>query len=130
MGQTTCDFYKSSSHYDDLAWAAIWLAIATGDNSYLDPVDGYLDELDEWNYLNGSHTSEEFGYFVLEAGNYRVGDIFINAGAVTEVTHEWKAADLDYYSFDGSQTLLTQVVTYNGSSAVTTRLRDVYRHFF
>ncbi|MBN2533086.1 MAG: glycoside hydrolase family 9 protein [Spirochaetales bacterium] len=43
-GQTSCDFYKSSSHYDDLAWAAVWLAIATGDNSYLDPVDGYLDE--------------------------------------------------------------------------------------
>lgn len=44
MGQTRCDFYKSSSHYDDLAWAAVWLAVATGDNSYLDPVDGYLDE--------------------------------------------------------------------------------------
>ena len=44
MGQTTCDFYKSSSHYDDLAWAAVWLAIATGDNSYLNPVDGYLNE--------------------------------------------------------------------------------------
>jgi endoglucanase len=44
MGQTTCDFYKSSSHYDDLAWAAVWLAIATGDDSYLDPVDGYFDE--------------------------------------------------------------------------------------
>ncbi|MBN2442550.1 MAG: glycoside hydrolase family 9 protein [Spirochaetales bacterium] len=44
MGQTTCDFYKSSSHYDDLAWAAVWLAIAKNDNSYLEPVDGYLDE--------------------------------------------------------------------------------------
>jgi endoglucanase len=44
LGQTSCDFYKSSSHYDDLAWAAVWLAIATGDNRYLDPVDGYLDE--------------------------------------------------------------------------------------
>lgn len=37
------DFYKSSSHFDDLSWAAIWLAVATGDMEYLAPVDAWLD---------------------------------------------------------------------------------------
>ncbi|MCG8698448.1 MAG: glycoside hydrolase family 9 protein [Bacteroidales bacterium] len=40
---TSGGFYKSSSHYDDLSWGAIWLSVATGDDSYLDPVDGWLD---------------------------------------------------------------------------------------
>ena len=87
-------------------------------------------QLDEWNYLNGSHTSEEFGYLVLEAGNYRVGDVFLEAGVVTEVTHEWKDGETDGYSFDGTHLLLTQVVTRNGSAAVTTRLKNVYRNSF
>ena len=36
-------FYRSSSHFDDLGWGGIWLSIATGDNSYLTPIDGWLD---------------------------------------------------------------------------------------
>ncbi|MBN2440654.1 MAG: glycoside hydrolase family 9 protein [Spirochaetales bacterium] len=36
-------FYRSTSHYDDLGWGGIWLSIATGDESYLDPIDGWLD---------------------------------------------------------------------------------------
>jgi endoglucanase len=33
------NFYKTSSHYDDMCWAAIWLYTATGTASYLDSVD-------------------------------------------------------------------------------------------
>jgi endoglucanase len=36
-------YYESSSHYDDLAWGGIWLSIATGDQSYLDPIDAWFD---------------------------------------------------------------------------------------
>lgn len=35
------NFYKSSSHYDDMAWGAIWLYEATGDASYLDPIEAW-----------------------------------------------------------------------------------------
>jgi endoglucanase len=35
------NFYKSSSHYDDLAWGAIWLYEATGTTSYLDPIEAW-----------------------------------------------------------------------------------------
>jgi endoglucanase len=41
-----CDegsFYPSSSHYDDLAWGAIWLHIAGGSSSLLDDVEYWMD---------------------------------------------------------------------------------------
>jgi hypothetical protein len=41
-----CDhgsFYKSSSHFDDLSWAAIWLNVAGGPGSLLDDVEYWLD---------------------------------------------------------------------------------------
>lgn len=37
-------FYTSSSHYDDLAWAAIWLSVATGDQSYLDSAATWVEK--------------------------------------------------------------------------------------
>ncbi|WP_025741007.1 glycoside hydrolase family 9 protein [Aquimarina pacifica] len=35
--------YRSFSYYDDLIWGAIWLSVATEDESYLDPVDAWLE---------------------------------------------------------------------------------------
>ncbi|MGD8400914.1 MAG: glycoside hydrolase family 9 protein [Bacillota bacterium] len=43
-GSAASGYYNSTSYYDDLSWAAIWLSVATGDQSYLDPVDGWLDQ--------------------------------------------------------------------------------------
>jgi endoglucanase len=36
-------FYKSASHFDDLTWGAVWLYIATGDNSYLTNVETWIE---------------------------------------------------------------------------------------
>ncbi len=36
-------YYTSTSSYDDLAWASIWLSIATGDSSYLANTDAWMD---------------------------------------------------------------------------------------
>lgn len=36
-------FYRSSSHFDDLTWGAIWLYIATNDNSYLSGVESWIE---------------------------------------------------------------------------------------
>src|SRR5215475_7109532 len=48
-GQDGGDFYNSTSHFDDLAWGAIWLHIATGEQSYLDPVDGWISQPNDSN---------------------------------------------------------------------------------
>jgi len=37
------NYYKSSAHYDDLSWGAIWMYYATGSSTYLDPVMGWQD---------------------------------------------------------------------------------------
>lgn len=48
MGKTTLGkykenaFYISHSYWDDLAWAAAWLYVVEGDNSYLTEIDSYL----------------------------------------------------------------------------------------
>src|SRR5499426_1490487 len=48
-GQDGGDFYNSSSHFDDLAWGAIWLYVATGEQSFLDPVDGWISQPNDGN---------------------------------------------------------------------------------
>jgi hypothetical protein len=35
-------FYPTTSHYDDMTWAAIWLYTATGDDKYLEKVDEWI----------------------------------------------------------------------------------------
>jgi len=36
-------FYKSTSTYDDMVWASIWLSKATGDDSYMEKADEWMD---------------------------------------------------------------------------------------
>jgi len=48
-GQDGGDFYNSTSHFDDLAWGAIWLHIATGEQSFLEPVDGWISQPNDGN---------------------------------------------------------------------------------
>ncbi|MDT8718333.1 glycoside hydrolase family 9 protein [Clostridium sp. 19966] len=35
-------FYNSSSFYDDLSWAAVWLYLATNDSAYLNKAEAYV----------------------------------------------------------------------------------------
>jgi endoglucanase len=44
-------FYQSfSGFYDELIWAAVWLFIATGDNSYLTKAESYVPNLNKQGY--------------------------------------------------------------------------------
>jgi endoglucanase len=42
-------FYRSSSHFDDLAMAGIELYLATGEEAYLEPVDGWISQPNDTN---------------------------------------------------------------------------------
>ncbi|MGN1036349.1 MAG: glycoside hydrolase family 9 protein [Ruminococcus sp.] len=43
LGTTLSDgYYTSSSYYDDLTWAALWLYINTGEQKYLDDAEKYI----------------------------------------------------------------------------------------
>jgi endoglucanase len=43
-GTAANGYYTSTSNYDDLSWAAIWLCVATGDTSYISSVDSWLEQ--------------------------------------------------------------------------------------
>ncbi len=47
------NFYKSSSHYDDVVWGAIWMYTATGD-------DKYLEKVDEWVQVKNDYGDDPF----------------------------------------------------------------------
>jgi len=42
-GTAANGYYNSTSHFDDLTWGAIWLYIATGDQSYLDSAATWIE---------------------------------------------------------------------------------------
>ena len=91
--------------------------------------NGFKFQLDEWNYLDGSHNTETISYFVMEAGVHLIGDVTWEAGKVENVNHDYTLKEFDC-SFGGDQTLLTQVVTYNGSAAVCTRIDSLEESSF
>ncbi|MGN0143581.1 MAG: glycoside hydrolase family 9 protein [Clostridium sp.] len=37
-------FYPTSTFYDDLSWASIWIYLATGDKSYVDKAESFVDK--------------------------------------------------------------------------------------
>ncbi|NLS93660.1 MAG: cadherin-like domain-containing protein [Planctomycetaceae bacterium] len=79
-------------------------------------------QVDEWDYLDGSHTEETFSYFVMESGVYVLGNgVQLIAGQV-DTNQNWSTL---YFpsKFDDQPVVLSQVQTANGSSAVVTRHR-------
>jgi len=87
--------------------------------------NGFKFQIDEWDYLDGSHTTETIPYLVVEAGVHSIGGMtWGEAEKVENVNHNYTSKSFTH-SFEGDQILLTQVVTYNGSSAVCTRVKNI-----
>ncbi len=77
-------------------------------------------QLDEWDYLDGAHTTETIGYLVMEAGTYELSNgTRIDAGFV-EVDHNF-TQQVFYQTFITAPVVLTQVQTAYENSAVVTR---------
>ena len=80
-------------------------------------------QMDEWDYLDGAHTTETIGYLVMEAGVYQLQDgTRVEVGAV-DVNHNFTSVAFSQ-SFDTTPIVLTQVMTVNEGSAVVTRQRN------
>ena len=85
---------------------------------------GFKYEVEEWNYLDGIHATDEVIHFlVMEQGFHRIGGKNWEAGSI-EIDHSYKEVTLDPV-FGGNQTILTQVTTNNGSAAVVVRMQNV-----
>jgi len=87
--------------------------------------NGFSFQVDEWDYLDGRHNTETISYLVVEAGVHSIGGMtWGEAEKVENVNHNYTSKSFTH-SFEGDQILLTQVVTYNGSSAVCTRVKNI-----
>ncbi len=118
----------------------------TLDNTYVDPVivagpatfneadpttvrirnvtsNSFDIQLDEWNYLDGVSSGEDIDYLVMESGVTTLADgTTIVAGIADGIRHKWTGVDFGH-TFDASPIVVSQTVTRNGGSAVTTRQR-------
>lgn len=90
---------------------------------------GFDVGLEEWEYQDGLHAPETSGYLVMEAGQHRIGGLLWEAGIAPAVNQQTSTITLQSSGFDGTQTILAQVVTRNGSANVP-RVSHISAHNF
>ena len=86
-------------------------------------------QVDEWDYKDGAHTTEQIGYLVVQSGMHSFGDLIWQAGVIDAVDRVFQTAAFPR-PFSSPPVVLTQVTTYHESSAVVTRLKGVARDSF
>ena len=79
--------------------------------------------LDEWDYLDGPHANESIGFLAVETGATSIGSLAARAGR-TQGNHEWKTVNFGT-TLPAVPVVVTQVGTFNGNQACTTRVRNV-----
>jgi Bacterial TSP3 repeat/Fibronectin type III domain len=92
---------------------------------------GFELRLQEWDYLDGSHTTETVGYLVLEHGHHTLPDgTQLEAGRFT-TNHTTSFAAVPFqHPFATPPVVLTAVTTVNEATAVTGRLHNLARTGF
>jgi len=84
-------------------------------------------QLQEPNYLDGSHAGETVNYLVVEAGTWILPDgTLLEAGTLASdqlSSQGFESVTFDA-AFDAAPAVLSQVQTFNGGDFVTTRQRD------
>jgi hypothetical protein len=96
----------------------------------VDPT-GFDIRVQEWDYLDGTHTSETAGYIVLERGSYILPDgTRIEAeDFMTIQTDDFRSVDF-VQPFRSVPVVLTAITSMHGADTVTGRVRYVGRHSF
>jgi PKD repeat protein len=91
--------------------------------------EGFEIRLQEWNYLDQWHWPETVSYIVIEKGIYTLDNgIKIEAGSFTGSTTIQQVSLQQAY--DVSPVILTQVITNNGTDAITNRVDGVSQTSF
>ncbi|WP_138468789.1 G8 domain-containing protein [Poseidonocella sp. HB161398] len=85
---------------------------------------GFEYQVDEWDYLDGFHTTETVSWIAMSAGTHELASgQTITAGRVSAVDEDW--VDVSLEGYDSSPIALSQVTSVVGSQAVATRMSDV-----
>ncbi len=81
-------------------------------------------QIDEWDYLDGTHASESVSMIVIEAGSYSMGGLQWDAGVVSGVT-DASTSGTFASSFGSAPVVLGQVATRAGAEAVAHRFSNI-----
>ncbi|QJF50330.1 carbohydrate-binding protein [Roseobacter ponti] len=85
--------------------------------------EGFEFQLDEWDYLNGTHASETVSWLAIESGTHTVDGLSITAGIGSASAI---SSDIAFgTAFDDSPVVVAQVTSTNDPDAVVDRIQDV-----
>jgi subtilisin family serine protease len=86
---------------------------------------GFEIRLQEWAYLDGAHTPETVSYVVMERGSHEVNGTLVEAGSfMTNLTSSFGTFSFSQF-FIVVPVVVAAVASFNGSEAVTDRLRTI-----
>lgn len=87
--------------------------------------DGFDYQIDEWDYLDGKHTTETISWLAVESGTHRLEDGRTITAGSTSVGDSWKAVSFDKGTFDHDPVVFGQSSSDGNASAVVDRIRSV-----
>jgi len=80
-------------------------------------------QIEEWDYLDQSHITEDIGFVVLESGIHVLPDGTQIEAGIVQTDHSWANVFFSA-TFGASPVTLSQSQTINGGQAVITRQRN------
>lgn len=86
--------------------------------------DQFEWQMEEWDYCDGPHMTEDCPYLVIEEGVHALEDGTLVQAGFAEVTHNWTEVSF-HEEFTSSIVLLTGVAGYRGTQACVTRTRNL-----
>ena len=90
---------------------------------------GFEFQFEEWDYLDGSHTTETISWFAVERGVHTLADGAIIEAGSAQVGQQ--AVDIDLAgSFDGAPVVIGQIASENGSDQLVHRIDNVTQSGF
>ena len=80
-------------------------------------------QIDEWDYLDGSHKRETIDYMAVLPGNHILGGLKLEAVSVS-ATEQWQAVNFSQ-GFTQAPVVLSQISSYNNAQAAMTRIDTI-----
>ena len=81
-------------------------------------------QIEEWDYLDGWHTTEEITYVVVEAGTHKLEESLVLTAGLTSANNSW--ATVNFTNTLGSTpVVISRSQTHNDAAAIVTRQRNI-----
>ena len=82
--------------------------------------------IQEWNYLDRWHMTEQVSYIVMERGHFAVDGAYVEAGTIDTNSTGWPLVSVPFSSeFSHTPVVVSSVMSFNGPDTVVTRNMNV-----